>query len=260
MTSADNSSSAYIARVQGETIVAAVVGNTPPGKGYQRSFQLGRTMVILESGPPPAPTNLNLVGLVDASAGQARISWTNNITTVSDTIIEFNSGTGWSVYPHTPMLNANTIMLTGLSGGIQVRISTLSPGNNISVPSNVIFIFISSNPLIPEPTGLTSRNSGRYGSFRITWVNNAPDMIDTIIEINGILFNPLRYDPNSPLYNTALDGQASDVITTWPMYPHEPLGNAAEIIVPGYEMIEPRIYSVTAAGISNVVYLAGSGT
>jgi hypothetical protein len=25
-------------------------------------------------------------------------------------------------------------------------------------------------------------------------------------------------------------------------------------------MIEPRIYSVTAAGISNVVYLAGSGT
>lgn len=255
MTSTDTSTSAYIARIQGDNIVAAVVGNTPAGKGYQRTFALAKIISVLETGPPPPPTNLNLVGAVDVSGGRARINWTNNITNVADTIIEINPGTGWSIYPHTPLLNANTILLTGLTGGVQVRVSTLSPQNNTSVPSNIIFIFISSNPLIPDPSGLATENFGSYGTFRITWVNNAPDVIDTIMEINGTLFNPLRYDPNSPFY-----AQPAVVVDTWPIYPHAPLGNVSTLIVPGYEMIEPRIYSVTAAGISNVVYLAGSGT
>ena len=74
-------------------------------------------------------------------------------------------------------------------------------------------------------------------------------MIDTIIEINGTVFNPNNpFDPNPP------------IITTWPVYTHAPLGNANTIIVKGYNTIEPRIYSVTTAGISAVVNLPFNGT
>jgi hypothetical protein len=254
MTSTDNSSSAYISRTQARNLIASIANRTRAGPGVQNIVSLGQIVSVLDLPKPPAPTELIFAST--GTAGTYDICWINNAPIVIDTLIELNPGTGWRTYAHGPLLDPSAATLTGISGAVQVRVSTIGPGNVTSDPSNIVFIIVSLNQTIPVPTNLTTANSATgYGDFRLSWTNNAPNMIDTIIEINGTLFNPNRYELNGPFY-----GLPPDVVDTWPIYPHAPLGNANTIIVKGYETIEPRIYSVTTAGISAVVNLPFNGT
>lgn len=250
----DRSSKAYIAQIQAQNITASIANGTPGGAGSQGALTLGKINSVINLTQPPAPTEL-MFAVVDGS-GTYNICWVNNATEIIDTLIELNSGTGWITYEHGPLLDPSAATLTDISGAVQVRVSTIGDGNIISEPSNIVFIIVNLNNAIPVPSGLSTENSiTGYGDFVISWTNNAPNMIDTIIEINGSLYNPNRYNVNSPFF-----GLPPDVVTTWPVYTHAPLGNAQTIIVKGYETIEPRIYSATTAGISNVVYLPGNGT
>jgi len=253
----DRTSKAYIAQIQAQNIIASIANGTPGGAGSQGALNLGKINSVLNLPQPPAPTEL-MFAAVDVSGTYRRynICWVNNATEVIDTLIELNSGTGWKTYEHGPLLDPSAATLNDISGAVQVRVSTISPGNMLSEPSNIVLIIVTLNNSIPVPSGLSTENSiTGYGDFVISWTNNAPNMIDTIIEINGSLYDPRRYNVNDPLYGTP-----PEVVTTWPVYTHAPLGNANTIIVKGYEMIEPRIYSATTAGISNVAYLPTNGT
>ena len=254
MSNVNRTNNAYISTVRGKNIIAALASGTPGGPGVQQSVLLTQIISVLDGPQPLAPTNLTFTSA--GSAGAYTLSWVNNETAILDTLIEINPGTGWRRYSQNPLRDASSTIITGLSGATQVRVSTISTGNKSSNPSNTVFIITSLNSSIPVPTNLANAGSGTgYGDFILSWTNNAPNIIDTIIEINGVLYNPNRYDVNSPFYGTP-----NDVVTTWPIYPHAPLGNANSIIVSGYETIIPRIYSVTRAGTSNVVNLPSNAT
>lgn len=156
MTSTDTSTSAYIARIQGNNIVSSIVGNTPAGTGYQRAFALAKVISVLEASivqpvqpeppvqPIPPPTNLRFQ--TKAFGAVAELIWTNNAADILDTLIEKETDVPGVFEPiiHEVLgsLNTYTAQVSILAGKIRVSsitaAGTSAPSNTRTVPPFIL--------------------------------------------------------------------------------------------------------------------------
>lgn len=138
----DTSSKAYIARFQSENIIAAVSMKTKPGTDYQESLLLGRIISILEGpilpleAPILPPTDLSGENLRPGINVDVVIRWTNNAVGLIATIVETNTGSGWTTL--ITLVGGQTLYTDIPATFIgQIRVISVTAIGR-SAPSNVI--------------------------------------------------------------------------------------------------------------------------
>ncbi len=145
MTSTNNSSSAYIARIQAQNIIASVAGGTRGGLGFRGSLFLGQILSILNA-PPLLDTSATILPPIDLSGsvvgnGDVTLTWTNRATGIIDTLIEknVNDGNGfvWEIITHPVLGTGNSFEFRFFNNGF-FRVSSVT-ATGISVPSTPLY-------------------------------------------------------------------------------------------------------------------------
>ena len=141
MTSTDNSSSAYIARIQAQNIIASVANGTRGGIGFRGSLLLAKIESILNA-PPLLVVNPNILSPIDLSGsvsgnGDVELTWTNRASGIIDTQLEKDIGDGWEIITHPVLGSSNTIAFQFFDNAY-FRVSSIT-SEGVSLPSTALY-------------------------------------------------------------------------------------------------------------------------
>jgi hypothetical protein len=137
----DMSSSNYIARMKGKNIIATVITGGKSGNSYDSKLSLLEakidSVISAANGIITPPINLRYSNT--QVTGQFLLTWTNEATDISNTIIETKTNGSWSVFAHASLGNATSYTIT-LVANTYIRVSTLTTNGVRSDPSNEVYI------------------------------------------------------------------------------------------------------------------------
>jgi hypothetical protein len=208
----NKSSSNYIARIQAQNIVAAVVSGGRGGNSGSFVPSLSTTLGSIQSvfelpaGPPTAPNNLVASSFDDISI---ELSW-NNTSSITGSVIEYESVSSGIIVPVTVSGSSTSYILTDLLENTSYSIRVTSVNNSgSSAPSASINV----TTLLARPKVLNLGNITE-SSVELSWNSTFTDVLSSIVEykkdvesswttINGVAESPRVVDGlvSETLYN-----------------------------------------------------------
>ena len=139
----DRSSSAYVARIRSQNIIASVANGIRGGIGFRGSLLLGQIVAILNA-PPQVVTNVSILAPTDLSGsvsgnGDVVLTWTNRASGIIDTLVEKNlsDGNGWVTINHPTLGTGNSLSVQFFNNGF-FRVSSVT-ATGTSVPSTSLY-------------------------------------------------------------------------------------------------------------------------